>query len=82
MERYQGSQRDIIIFSTTVSRPDQLPVLSEPAMTEGQAVDRKLNVAVTRARQQFFMVGDEELLRQCEAYREFLDFLKDGQIFR
>ena len=82
VERYQGSQRDIIIFSTTVSRPDQLPVLSEPAMTEGQVVDRKLNVAVTRARQQFFMVGDEELLRQCEAYRDFLDFLKDGQIFR
>lgn len=81
VERYQGSQRDIIIFSTTVSHPDQLPVLSEPVMTEGQAVDRKLNVAVTRARQQFFMVGNEKLLRQCEAYRSFLDFLKDEQIF-
>lgn len=82
VERYQGSQRDIIIFSTTVSRPYQLPVLSEPVMTDGRELDRKLNVALTRARKQFFMTGNETLLRKCTAYREFLDFLSKGQILR
>lgn len=82
VERYQGSQRDIIIFSTTVSRPYQLPILSEPVMTDGQELDRKLNVALTRARKQFFMTGNETLLRKCTAYREFLDFLSKGQILR
>lgn len=82
VERYQGSQRDIIIFSTTVSRPYQLPILSEPVMTDGRELDRKLNVALTRARKQFFMTGNETLLRKCTAYREFLDFLSKGQILR
>lgn len=82
VERYQGSQRDIIIFSTTVSRPYQLPILSEPVMTDGRELDRKLNVALTRARKQFFMAGNETLLRKCTAYREFLDFFSKGQILR
>ncbi len=82
VERYQGSQRDIIIFSATVSHPCQLSALSEPVMTDGREIDRKLNVILTRARKQFFMTGDEVLLRNCPAYREFLDFLDKGQILR
>ncbi len=82
VERYQGSQRDVIIFSTTVSRPHQIPALSDPVMTDGREIDRKLNVALTRARKQFFMTGDETLLRTCAAYQEFLDFLDGKQIFR
>lgn len=82
VERYQGSQRDIIIFSTTVSRPYQLSILSEPVMTDGREIDRKLNVALTRARKQFFMTGNKTLLRNCTAYREFLDFLSKEQILR
>lgn len=82
VERYQGSQRDIIIFSTTVSRPYQLSILSEPVMTDGREIDRKLNVALTRARKQFFMTGNETLLQNCTAYWEFLDFLSKEQILR
>lgn len=82
VERYQGSQRDIIIFSTTVSRIYQLSLLSEPVMTDGQAVDRKLNVALTRARKQFFMVGSPTLLKHCTAYHELLESLEERQIFR
>lgn len=80
VERYQGSQRDIIIFSTTVSRFCQLPALSEPVLTEGQPIDRKLNVALTRARKQFFLIGNRELLARCQPYKELLDYIPKGNI--
>ena len=83
MERFQGSQRDVIIFSATVCRDEQLALLSEPVTADdGQRVDRKLNVALTRARKQFFLIGCESVLRRCEAYRELLDFIGEGRTFR
>ncbi|MBR1681993.1 MAG: AAA family ATPase [Bacteroidaceae bacterium] len=75
VERYQGSQRDIIIFSTTVSAPWQLPILSQPVETGGQLIDRKLNVAITRARHQFILVGNHPLLRRLPAYTTLLDYI-------
>ena len=69
VERYQGSQRDVIIFSTVVSQRYQLQILSDPVESEGQSIDRKLNVAITRARKQFFLVGNIPLLRQASDYR-------------
>ena len=76
VERYQGSQRDIIIFSTVVGTDWQLPILSAPVETEGQLIDRKLNVAITRARKQFFLVGNLTLLATCQPYRELLEYIK------
>ena len=72
VERYQGSQRDIIIFSTTVVTPYELSILSAPVRMDDCLIDRKLNVAITRARKQFFMVGNPSLLRESDAYRTFL----------
>ena len=75
VERYQGSQRDIIIFSTVVSAPWQLDILSQPVYTDGRLLDRKLNVALTRARQQFILIGHLALLRTCPPYRQLLDVI-------
>lgn len=76
VERYQGSQRDIILFSTVVSQPYQVSILSAPVVTDGSPIDRKLNVAVTRARNQFFLVGNLALLSQAEDYRVLIDYMK------
>ncbi len=73
VERYQGSQRDIIIFSTVVSSHWQLAILSQPMQTDGRLIDRKLNVALTRARHQFILVGHLSLLNTCPPYRQFLE---------
>lgn len=77
VERYQGSQRDIIIYTTTVSTPDQLSMLSTPIELDGQLIDRKLNVAITRARKHLFIIGNRQLLNQNPIYRELLSAMTD-----
>ena len=77
VERYQGSQRDIIIYTTTVSTPDQLSMLSAPIELDGQLIDRKLNVAITRARKHLFIIGNRQLLNQNPIYRDLLSAMSD-----
>lgn len=73
VECYQGSQRDIIIYSTTVSRRYQLELLSVMQEVDGVAVDRKLNVAITRARKQLFILGDRSILSTNGLYRDLIE---------
>lgn len=81
VERYQGSQRDIIIYSTTVNKPYLLDILSAPVDTDGITIDRKLNVALTRARKQLFIIGHAPLLEQQPIYRNLIDFIRQKGIF-
>lgn len=63
VERFQGSQRDVIIYSFTVHRRSQLAFLTANTFIEnGRVIDRKLNVAVTRARRQMIITGNPALL--------------------
>jgi superfamily I DNA and/or RNA helicase len=65
VERYQGSQRDVIIYSFAVNDESQLSFLTATSFLEdnGQTIDRKLNVAMTRAREQLLMTGNSKILR-------------------
>lgn len=74
VERYQGSQRDIIIYGTTITQRYELDILSNVTSTPSGIVDRKLNVAITRARKQFFMLGYEKLLRLNSLYSQLIDY--------
>ena len=71
VERYQGSARSIIIYSPCLNYPRQLSTLVSKN-TEG--VDRKLNVAITRAREHFIMVGNAELLKKSPDYANLISY--------
>ena len=73
VERYQGSQRDVIIYSLGVQNDEQLAFLTSNCFEEdGYTIDRKLNVAMTRARKQLLMTGNAEVLRQNKIFAELL----------
>ena len=73
VERYQGSQRDVIIYSTGVQDLDGLEFLTSNCFEEdGHVIDRKLNVAMTRARKQLIMTGNAGLLRKNEIFSELI----------
>ncbi|MDE7153884.1 MAG: ATP-binding protein [Muribaculaceae bacterium] len=74
VERYQGSQRDYIIYSFTVKRADQFPFLTSTRFEEnGVTIDRKLNVALTRSRSHNILVGNVALLRTDPLYSRLID---------
>ena len=74
VERYQGSQRDVIIYSTTVRHLSQLDFLTANSFEEdGRIIDRKLNVAITRARKKLYIIGDEQILRHDALYAALID---------
>ena len=78
VERYQGSQRDIILYSFTIQSRYQLDFLTANTFYEdGQPIDRKLNVAITRARKQLILIGNEPTLRHNQLFAELIDYIKE-----
>ncbi len=75
VERYQGSEREVIIYGFTIQKYYQLAFLTENSYKEeGETIDRKLNVALTRAREQLLIVGNPALLQMNETFKKLIDY--------
>ncbi|MGN1213299.1 MAG: AAA domain-containing protein, partial [Bacteroidaceae bacterium] len=79
VERFQGSQRDIVICSFTVRHVSQLLFLTSATYCEDDGlfatpyhVDRKLNVALTRSRRHLVIIGNRRLLALSPIYAELI----------
>jgi DNA replication ATP-dependent helicase Dna2 len=77
VERFQGSQRDHILFCTTIQKQSELDLLRELSEVQGGSVDRKLNVAYTRARKQFVLFGNSVALNGDVHYADLLRYIKE-----
>jgi DNA replication ATP-dependent helicase Dna2 len=62
VDRFQGSERECIILATGAGRPGEL-----------LADERRLNVALTRAKRKLIVVGDPRLLRRQPATAALVD---------
>ena len=77
VERFQGSQREMILFGTTVWRRDMLETLSCPVPdADGTLIDRKLNVALTRARRRMYIFGNPDTLSASPLYKALIEELQ------
>lgn len=69
VERYQGGARDIILISCCVHSKQQLRRL---VSLSADGVDRKLNVALTRARERLIVLGNPDVLGEDPRYSAFI----------
>ncbi len=72
VERYQGGARDIILISLCTNAASQMETLV--SLSE-EGVDRKLNVALTRARERVVVLGNEEILMKNAVYQSLIRFI-------
>ena len=78
VERYQGGAKNIILISLCTNQVDQVAMLTS---ISDDGVDRKLNVALTRARQQIIIIGNANLLTQLPLYKRLIEnacFIPEG----
>ncbi len=70
VERFQGSERDVIIVSFALKNALQLRAIQS---INADGVDRKLNVMLTRAKDHLVLLGSESILRASPIFTKLLD---------
>lgn len=79
IERFQGSEKDIIFFSLCVYNVHQLKNFQ--SLTYDKSTDRKLNVALSRAKHNLIILGNEHILEKSPFYKNVLDDIRKNNGF-
>ena len=74
VERFQGTERDIIVNSFAVHNLYQLKNL-ESFNAEG--IDRKLLVSISRGSKQLVILGNSKVLENGKYYKEIIEYIKE-----
>jgi superfamily I DNA and/or RNA helicase len=78
VERFQGDERELIIFSTTISWSKQVANIQSIADHDRQGTDRKLLVSISRAKSKLVILGNSSQLQFAPAYRELIKHIEQG----
>lgn len=77
VERFQGSEREVIILSLAINRKEDIEYIkSEIADISSAIIDRKLNVAMTRAKNFLIILANSDLFEEEGPYKKLFDEIK------
>lgn len=75
VERFQGSERDIILISYCMNYSYLLNSVQSLTIIDDIVIDRKLNVALTRAKKHLVIMGNSTILSQSEVFKKLIDYI-------
>ncbi|MDD4310438.1 MAG: AAA domain-containing protein [Candidatus Cloacimonetes bacterium] len=78
VERFQGSERETIILCLPLRFAGNLKQIE--SLSDDGSVDRKLNVALSRAKQRIIILGNLSLCRASEHYRRIIQDIENHGI--
>lgn len=81
VERFQGSERDVVIISLAVNNVFEINSIISPALIDGVIVDRKLNVSLTRAKTNIIIIGVASVLSTNQIYNNLINHHKTNHTY-
>lgn len=78
VERFQGGEKKVIIFSSTIAAPRQINTIQSIATNDADGTDRKLLVGISRAEEQVIILGNPEALNSATQYRALIAACKQN----
>lgn len=81
VERFQGSERDVIIISFAVNKLYDIELISNISLQNNVLIDRKLNVALTRAKEKLIILGNANILQASPVYFRMINYIKEKHLF-
>jgi len=70
VERYQGGARNQIIISLAINEANLLDSITN---ISEEGIDRKLNVALTRAKEHLIIIGNRDILKRSQTYERLIE---------
>ncbi|MBP7215527.1 MAG: ATP-dependent helicase [Candidatus Kapabacteria bacterium] len=81
VERFQGSERDIILLSNASNYDYELEMSSNIEIIDDLLIDRKMNVAITRAREHLIILGCQSIFEQSPIHNKLINYIKDKGLY-